>query len=314
MAHEYVEIHKDSRGLEVSRTSINQTIVLTACIDDSIEAVLPGTEIHGMDDDTAVLEYAYQIVPETRVMPDYNGDLQLLVLDRIRLEQTSPSNWRFTCEYLYDVNTGSGGQQSMNNEALPYVKLGFKIGGGTKTIKKALEVVSVDRRNLGAAAPPDAAVLTDADLIGATADSIQGISVPDSAFSLQITAYYLPSFFNQAFQNEIIDLIDGPEGTGTYNGTPFLGRPPGEVQLRSASGGANVVDIIPITFDFYIKRNQTNRIDPGFPPLTMRGHDNLDYRFVPSLDDGTKRIIMSPRFRVTQRVFSPVNYGGLRLP
>ena len=270
MAHEYVEIHKDSRSFEVSRTAINQTIVLTACIDDSIEAVLPGTEIHGMDDDTAVLEYAYQIVPETRVMPDYNGDLQLLVLDRIRLEQTSPSNWRFTCEYLYDVNTGSGGQQSMNNEALPYVKIGFKIGGGTRTIKKALRVLSVEQRGGGVIENP----LSDADIIGATADSIQGISIPDSTFSLQITAYYLPSFFNQAFQNEIVDLIEGIEGTGTYNRTTFLGRPPGEVQLRSASGGANVVDIIPITFDFSIKRNQEARLDPGFPPLTMKGHDN----------------------------------------
>ena len=152
-------------------------------------------------------------------------------------------------------------------------------------------------------------------VIGRTDETIEGAEVPTGDFRLQITGYYLPDSVTLAYAYTLQRLIRGSRGTGSYNGIPYLGAAVGEVQLRSATGGGRVVDIIPITFEFDITPNIENQPDAGFTNLTMLGHDLLDYRFKHAFDaNNSKKIIVAPKSRIVHRVHSPENYNLTLLP
>ena len=316
MAHLYAEIKYDSRSSTITKTSIEQKLVVLLCIDDSIETTYSSAGFFkpsgsdADDDDVAVLEYAYTIIPETRLFPDYYGVLQLLTLDRVQIDQKTDTTWLVTADYKFDNNTGTGGQQSENEKSLPYVKVGFKVGGGEQTIKRSGGAISNVSR-INGNMPND---LHDETLIGYTPDGIEGVSVPSSSIELQVTVYYLPTFFDQTFINTIHDIQQGPYNRGSYNDDTFLDRPEGEIQLKHASGSATVVDVIPITFTFSVKRNITNQIDPGFPNLTMLGHNVLDYRYIDAIDGNAGIRIISPERRIIHQVADPMDYGELAFP
>jgi len=109
-------------------------------------------------------------------------------------------------------------------------------------------------------------------------------------------------------------LIQSPRGYPTYNNAEFLTRPIGEVQLLSVSGGGTIVDIIPLTFEFSISRNRTAVDDEGFPDLTMKGHDLLDYGLVETYDPTSKLTIVTPQYRIVHQIAEPADYTLLKLP
>ena len=106
----------------------------------------------------------------------------------------------------------------------------------------------------------------------------------------------------------------GKRNTGTYNDKTYLGAEKGEVQLRAASGGGTVVDIIPITFDFHLGFNIEEQEDFGFPKLTMLGHDLLDYVFLHEFDETSGKILLRPTQRVVHKIATPEDYDRLELP
>lgn len=315
MAHLYVEINEDSRNFSLTKTSIEQKLVLIACLDPTITSSLTEATIFGQNDDTAALEYAYSIVPETRLFPDYDGVVQVCTLEKIDVEDLGQHKWKYTCRYTYDQQRGLGGTQptgTHDDKRLPYVKIGFKIGGGTKKVKKAPIIVDTSVSILS-----DLAGIGEIETegaIGMTPDGIEGVSVPSSSFSLQITAYYLPSFLTQSYANTLCDLAAGKYGMGSYNASTFLNRDAGEVQLLSISGGGTVIDVIPLTFDFSIKRNIDDEPDGGFTNIDALGHDIIDYIFIKKVDPNVGRLILSPDQRQILRVASPEDYDLLYLP
>jgi len=313
MAHKFIEIYKDSRKQRISKTGQKHTIVAALILDDyNLSYPDNDVEIYGQSDDIVALQYAYQIMPSVRI--SINSDLQkvVLVLDSLNINQTGPKEYRVTAEYVYDTNTGTGGQgfAQPTSATLPFLKINFTIGGGTKVVYKSLEVLDMDVSD-------DADMLFIPDIygaIGVSEDGVQGTEVPDSTLRVQVTAYYRPSFVTFSFVKTLRDLIAGPSNYGTYNSTPFLGGEVGEVQLRSVSGGGTVVDVIPLTFDFFYGKNVTDRADENFPDVTAKGLDLIDYVFLPQWDATAEITIEKPQLRYVHRLYDPVDYNILQFP
>ena len=209
MAHKYAEIEYESRGMDLTLTGMSQTFVLVFFIDPEIEpettssdGEYPGTNVFDydevpFDEDYVALEYAYTLLPEVRLLPNQAGELKLLTIQNLKLDKVGPYTWRATTTYSYDVNTGTGGERPTEEEpdVLPYVKYNFTIGGGSREITKSIAASSPVLAS-GALIP---AVPDLGGLIGVTSDGVKGTTVPETAFRLQITAYYIPQSLTLEF-------------------------------------------------------------------------------------------------------------------
>ena len=320
MPHSYVEIANDSREFTVTNSGITQTleIVLLLDPDDTLPITDSNPDYNFLDhsDDVVALKYAYQIIPEFRYCPSYDLDKRVLVLNSIKLKQEQPRQWRATAEYTFNINQGSGGTRPREDKnTLPYIKINFNIGGGTKRVTKSHFVDSVAiATNAQVPAAINVANIALNGGMGITEDSLEGVDVPTSDLRLQVTVYYIPSYITIDFMKKIRDAIAGTENMGSYNDDVFLGCEEGEVQLRGASGGGVVVDIIPITYDFHIGKNRTDVTDEGFPNLTAKAHDVIDYIFFNQWDDEVKKMLIKPTIRAVHRVASPMDYNTLEVP
>lgn len=309
--HYYFEIVRDSREFTITASTFQQKIVVQVKLDPSIVPVNSNLGMNGQYDDIAALEYAYTLFSGFRAFPSYYNQVLVCVLDNIVAKDVGPNTWRFEATYKYDANSGTGGENPGEDDTtLPYIKYGFTIGQGTKLIKRSLSsttpVLSTESKLAGP--------LDFMGAINVNDTTINGTEIPDAQFKLQITAYYFPQFVTMAFGNLIADLINGPRGYGTHNNATFLTRPAGEVQLLSASGGGTVVDIVPITFEFSLKKNVTALTDPGFADLTMLGHEIVDYYWRQDVDlpKGSIRLIADQR--VVHTITEPVDYTLLNFP
>jgi len=320
MAHSYVEIANDSREFDVTNSGISQTLKVVILLDPEdelpIEHANPDYDFLSYSDDVVALEYAYSIIPEFRYCPNYDLEKKVLVLENIKLKQEGPRQWMVDASYTFNINQGSGGSRPEEGKnTLPFVKLNFNIGGGTKRVMKSRVVSDVAVRE-------DAPIAESLELstyawkgaIGITDDSIEGTDVPSSDLRVQITVYYLPAFITFDFMKLIRDTIAGISNKGSYNDAEYLDCEEGEVQLRGASGGGVVVDIVPITFDFHIGKNIEDVEDEGFSNLTMKAHDVLDYLFLKEWDPDVKKMLINPALRVVHEVADPMDYSVLELP
>lgn len=318
MAHRNIEIQYESRGsIRATRTGMTTPLVFTFILDkDLLDYGDPDLNFNDQSDDAVALRYAYQILPQTRVTINADLQKQLCVLDQLNLDHIGPNTYKATATYKLDVNRGVGraaGTQQFPSDpyVLPFIRIEFNIGGGTKHITKSREVKSVHLANLSPlpGAPPN-----DECAIGINEDGLDGTEVVSAELRVQITAYYKPTYITLNFVKTVRNIIAGKYNTGSYNDDVFLGFESGEVQLRNASGGGTVVDIIPITFDFSIKQNVTNEVDEGFANLTMLGHDYVDYIYLPRVDATGKRILQYPEIRYVHRIAEPADYSLLRIP
>lgn len=321
MAHKYAEIVYESRGMVLTVAGIKQDFVLVFCIDPEIEPVANYSsnesglnffdyDIIPYDEDVVALEYAYTLFPDVRMLPDKNNDLFLLIITDLKLDNIGPYQWKATASYGYDSNTGTGGERANEDDVLPYIKIGFTIGGGTREITKPLSSGTAVLAN--AAIIPAVPALPN--LIGVSKDGVKGTTVPNSTFRLQITTYYLPSVITLAFAVIIQELIKGTRGYGTYNDNTFLGTASGETQLLSASGGGTVVDIIPVTYEFDLAKNLNAVTDDGFPNLTALGHDLVDYGMMEEYDPVSKLDLITPQYRIVHKIAEAADYSLLKIP
>lgn len=317
MSHRYIEIKYESRPIKANRTGMSQDLVFSFVLDPNLlDYGDVDLELDGQSDDMVALRYAYQILPPTRITINGSLEKQLCVIDELTLTQIGPNEWRAKATYTIDINRGvgqSGGTERYPDDpnVLPFIRVDFNIGGGTKTITKSLRVIQSDLA-LGSnipIPPPNAECA-----IGATDDGIEGTEVPTAELRLQVTAYYKPQFITLDYIKTVRDLIAGTHNTGSYNDNTFLGFESGEVQLRAASGGGTVVDIIPITYDFAIGKNAVGLDDPGFPTLTAKGHDYVEYTFFAAIDTDIKRQVHKPEARQIHQIASPEDYSRLRIP
>jgi hypothetical protein len=273
-------------------------------------------EINGQSDDMVALRYAYQIVPPARITINSNLQKQICMLDQLNLDQIGPKEYKVKATYKVDVNRGvgqSGSTQRYGTDpnVLPFIRIDFNIGGGTKKITTSLQVRQTD---LSTSSPLPLPPGNVERAIGMSEDGIEGTEVASAELRLQVTAYYNPAFITLDFIKTVRDTIAGPSNQGTYNDDVFLGFESGEVQLRTANGGGTVVDIIPITYDFAIGKNRVGATDAGFPTLTAKGHDYIDYVYFARIDPDAKRTLQKPDVRYIHRLHDEVDYSLLRIP
>lgn len=319
MAHLYIELVGKSRELNVSKTGMNQDITVRFILDPTVTSTI--VDFLGDNRDSIALEYAYTIFPDTKELPVSGGGAQILVIDQIKLTEIRDWEYEATATYKYNLNSGTGGDRGGSGggpapEVLPFYRFEFNIGGGTRIIKKAVDVRNAfynEDHPIGPITP----FTPPGNLIGLTEDGVEGAAVPTGELVLQITGYYYPTTVDLDFVNTVAEVLRGTYNTGSYNDDTFLGFDAGEVQLRNVSGGGTVVDIIPITFDFSIKKNITDEPDEGFTNLTALGHDIIDYRFRQEVEDdpnGDADLLMKPWTRSVFQVATPEDYSLLKLP
>jgi hypothetical protein len=308
---EYLEILKDSRKIDISQTSSSQDIVVSFEIDPDQSSSFTQGDFLGAEDDVLALETAYSIFPMYRILPDYYGDPIFLSLDNISLEQMSMNRWKATAKYKYDLNSGNGAGDPNNPEAesLPFIRINFNIGGQTTLMTTSLELKEIAGYD-GIDDPgsiPFLAPLTGR-AIGVTDDGIEGTEVLTGGLQLDITVFYFPTTVTFDF----IRVLSGIQRT--VNDAEFLTFEIGEALLTNVSGGGTVGEIVPITFNFDMKPNITDKDDSPFTDLTMEGHDVLDYRYEKQLDDNTEQILLHPRWRYTHRVYEKSDFSLLGIP
>jgi hypothetical protein len=311
MSEQYVEILVESRPISIDKTSANQSIVIQFQIDPDAEASYNRAEFLGASDDIAALEYAYSIFPAGRWIPGQLGNDIFLVASSIRLEQVNNFGWwKATVEYVYDLNTGEGGQRDEQNPSaptLPFIKIGFSVGNRTKTITQSLEVLSKVGQ-IGPANRPNPCDDINGNIIGATQDNVTGAEVYASGLTLQITAYYFPQFVDFSFINLLATMFP------SVNSDVFLSYSPGEVLLIGCDGSSTIGDIVPITFTAEIRKNVNNQPDPPFPTLTCDGHDFIDYRYEKELDECAQSLAQLPVHRIVHRVYNKRPFALLGFP
>lgn len=315
-ATEYFEIISESRIWEATQTSTEETFVITfQLLESGDEDYVPPTfsqaTFLGDDEDVLALETAYSIIPLARWAPNGNGDPLLLILERLKVSQVDNYGWwRAEFNYKYDDASPTGGSQEPDpeQETMSYIKIGFSAGGGTRTLLKSKEVISTVSNTVDPRPLPSAEMR---QLIGATQDTVEGTEIPTGGLTLRVTAYYKPSVVRtNTFLNRLAEFMSEI----SVNSGIFLGFAAGEVRLDTIEGEATIVDVVPITFTFNVKKNITDRADPDFPNLTAKGHEVLDYRFIESEDDTALMIAQKPQYRIVHRVFDEKDFNTLGFP
>jgi hypothetical protein len=319
MSCDYVEILTESRPINVTQTSTEQDIVIqfrlpTTELDDGTTTTTTPSPYSFLGDDADVLalETAYSILPMGRWMPTNGGDPVYLILDNIRLSEVDNYGWwKATAHYVFNVNTGQGGNRPEAPESmtLPFIRVGFAVGNRTKTITQSLQVRSRIQTMgpLGGRPLPDEAF--EGNAIGVSEDNIIGAEVYTSGLTLQITGYYFPEKVTLPWIVALAELFP------SLNASTFLGVfAPGEALLIGADGASTVGEIIPITYTVEIKRHVINRPDPPFPNITCEGHDIIDYRYIKNLLPNASILTQVPAYRVVHRGYEYKDFTMLGLP
>jgi len=339
MAHYDVELvyNDGSRDLSTGFTASQETLVVAFCLDDAIEPVNPNADFYNYDKDVVALEFAYSILPESRWLPtDANGISlvgsnpsgggrkiyleTLLIRTGIRLTERADNYWVATATYAADFTSGLGTVPMDPLDvviALPYVSMNFTIGGGTRKVFKNLNFVTggLPVKATNSTTPNVPKVLTEFGTVGFTGDTLAGADIPSFDLRVQITGYYKPDKVDFVFLNILKEIANGPNDYGTYNDDLFMGQSVGEVSLLGITGGTQVANVIPLTFEFSVIQNQSGRLDSGFPDLPfMHGHDLLEYSWFRKYDTDAEKIVSMPDIRSIHRMKDEEDYSRLGLP
>jgi hypothetical protein len=284
-----LEIAYQSRKWEQGRDSTSQTFVYHLCNADLDQADVDYGAFFAPNDDVGLAKYVYANFPATRnfVTPDFDI---VLFISSIKAEEKA-DGWELTLTY----SLPDGRQATMFGG---YVQLAYNTNGETTNIKMAKSVQSIVSRTDISTLPPETY-----GLIGATKDGIEGIDISDPGLSFSITAYYTPLVWNSSVALVLAGL------TKTYNNALFYGFPAGEVLLDYVDAQGEAYKMVPVTFYFIRKPNLVNVPNLPFPPLTMLGHDVLDYLYEKAADNN-KQVIW-PSHRKVLRVRDPGNFNLL---
>lgn len=340
MAHYDVElVYKDgSRDLSAGFTTAQEVLVVAFCLDDTIDPIFNKADFYNYDKDVVALELAYAILPASRWLPTSDAGVSLisgaygrvtyneilLILVDIRLTERADGYWVATATYSADFNAGLGAAEMSNVDtvlSLPYVQMNFTIGGGTRKVFKNLNFqtgglpVAPYEQAPTSTTPDKPEALTVFGAIGLTENTLSGVDIPSFDLRIQITGYYKPEKVDFDFINLLGEVAQGKDFYGTYNKESFMGQDPGEVSLIGVSGGTQVANVIPLTFEFSVIKNQIERPDPGFPNLPfMLGHDLLEYIWIKKYDNAAQKLVATPDFRAIHRMKDEEYYYKLGLP
>lgn len=270
------EIFKKSRRVSITTRNLTVTYVYHLCMEDEWEDL--------DNDHELAVELVNDEVPLFHLFT-FEGIDYVIVKNEIDLIQTGDYEWEATVKYtLPELEGGSSN----------YVELGFAMDGGTQTITKSISVRSSHSSLDISESPPD---LKGA--IGFTKNGIEGTERLTRGLTFTITAYFPPTVWNAAYIKTLYNL------SKRFNDDVFFTFAPGEVLFINASGQGSYYKIVPVTFNFIASPNISAADDPGFPPLTMLGHDVVDYLYYEGTDGTSDELIMIPSYRYVHQIYEP---------
>lgn len=284
-----VEIAYESRKWVQGRDSTTQTFVYHICQADLDQADIDYGAFFSPNDDVGLAKFVYANFPATRNFVSDLFDI-VLFIEEVKAEERS-DGWMLTLTY----SLPDGRQAQMFGG---YVQMSFNTNGETTNVKRAHTVVNKASRLDISTLPPETY-----GLIGATKDGVEGVDIADPGLSFTITAYYTPQIWDTSVAVVLSAL------SKTYNSAIFYGFPPGEVLLDYVDAQGEAYKMVPVTFYFTRKPNIVAVADLPFPPLTMLGHDIVDYLYEKSVDN-SKQVIW-PSHRQVLRVRYPGNFNLL---
>lgn len=299
------EIAYESRKLTITDSEISQTFVYHICEDQLITAPDPTVEdpilidpatydpqfgvFFTPNDDMAVLNYIYNNFPDTRDFYLPTGIITL-VLNRLESIEKTDGGWEVTLTYALP-----SGLKNLEN----YVQFGFSTNGGEEQVQKAISVKSRATRPGVGLAPPETY-----GFLGVTDKTVEGINLPATQLSFNITGYFEPTIWGTS----ILPILTGLGRH--YNNALFYGFPAGEILFEYAEGQGEAMKVVPITFYFTHSPNINGVADPPFStPLTMLGHDYVQYLKGQQETNGT--VLLLPNWREVVQVHYPGNFNLL---
>jgi hypothetical protein len=270
------EIFKKSRQVSITTRNISVTYVYILCIEDEWEDV--------DNDHEVALARVEDEVPLFHLIT-IAGIEYAIVKSEVDLKQLGDYEWEVTVKYTLPELEGGSSE---------FVEIGFSMDGGTQTVTKSIFVRSSHSATSIAEDPPN---LFGA--IGFTKNGIEGTERLTRGLTFSLTAYFPPSVWSAVYIKTLYNL------SKTYNDDVFFTFAPGEVLFLNASGQGSYYKIVPVTFNFLASPNIVGATDPGFPALTMLGHDVVDYLYYEGTDGTTNDLIMTPAFRYVHQIYEP---------
>lgn len=319
MADCQIELIRDSRGASLGCDSAQQSIVFNISVDDELTDD-KWLFLSFKDDSQAIMD-AYTLLPESRVIPDKQGDPILLILTDVTVRQVTNTIWQIIGTYSYNREQGLGGSGFESGAiSLPYVKMNFSIDGGTRTLTKSRIIGDVWPQVTRITSPlgtlPGDPAIDKEGGIGVSETEVAGIEVPTTEMVIQVTGYFQPGAITTAYMKKVLVIKAGDIHAGSVANDLFMDFLVGEVSLVSVNNGAIVCNIQPITFTFSIIPNvESNTPDPPFDPLpAIWGHDYIEYQWFPTADTVAKKVLARHQVRILHRTKSEENYAELGLP
>ena len=270
----FAEILKRSRQTSVTLSTISVTYVYLLCMEED-----------WVDNDTdheVVLGLVEAEVPEFHIITVEGSDWAI-TKNETTLNQVGDYAWEVEVKYTLPELEGGSSE---------FVEIGFAMDGGSQTITKSKLV-----RSSHAATSITDPVPNLGGAIGYTKNGIQGTERLTRGLTFSLTVRFSPSLWTNAYIKALYAL------SKCYNDDVFFTFAAGEVLFLNASGQGSYYKLVPVTFNFLASPNISGATDPGFPNLTMLGHDVVDYLYYEGTDGTSEDLIMVPKFRYVHEIY-----------
>ena len=333
----YVELYKESRNLSFTPDSVSRKFVLVLCGDffDSAEDL----DFWGKADDNDVSEWIVANIPWYQFVK-ISGQTVVVVLANLDLTQEANDIWRAEITYempdnnnssfgniAQDLGLGPDAGETNTNE---FTQVSFNSSVETNHVTTSLKLLEIQKASWVPAAitPPAGLVPNAPSPIGLTNNEIKGADTYIEVCTFQVTQYFSPQKLTYKYVRQLRLLV------GRLNDKTWFGFPKGSVLFKGHTAQGDLVQNVPVTFEFEVKNNflldpiqpdytpppeedDPNLMfniynDPTFAATTAdalgfgagihSGHSYIDYLYVPIPDNNSKSLVMRPAFRLIHQM------------
>lgn len=345
LAVSFVEIYKESRTVEVDSDNVTRKMILF--LEGNFWDESDEMDFFGKTDDETVYNWLIDNIPwfmTFKIGPYY----AILMLSGCSLSQEGPDGWRAELVYEMPENASSTTGQENLDQLINNYNLNddeswtdeFTQVSVNSTVEKvhvttSLQLVEIQKAKWVPAgiAVPDGLVVGRPAPIGMTNNEIKGGDRYDEVFTFQVTQYFNPRRLTYKYIRKLRSLA------GRVNNARWFGFPRGSVLYKGHQAQGNLIQNIPVTFDFEVKNNfkfsdtaeifqdpdetveasmYDQILDENFDPSVSSfmglgvhsGHTLVDYLYLPVPDAAAKTKTMRPAFRLIHRM---QNTGDFRI-
>jgi hypothetical protein len=182
----------------------------------------------------------------------------------------------------------------------------FDTGGGTQHVSNSLSTT-------GKFAPAGQTAPDFKQLIGVTADSVEGVDVQVPAFSFTVTRYMASGDLSSGYVSSLYNLT-GCVNTDTVNlnvdGVQLTFQP-GELLFMGATGRKRGQDDWEVTLHFSASQNRQNFTVGDITITNKLGWEYLWIRYDDRVDANAKKLVKVPIAAYVEKVYHESAMSGL---